>query len=133
MKVYSLTMEDSFLEQKIKSLKHHYNKYLDLEQELQLNTGLDYDNALIYDMVEFSMSWCECDTEEKCKYFIQNDVYNKTISVGDFTKAMLKIVTISKEFINVCEQLNLIELQHKLSQIEDMVLKYITTSQSLYV
>ena len=133
MKVYSLTIEDSFLEQKIKSMKHHYDKYLDLEQELQLNTGLDYDNALIYDMVEFSMSWCECDTEEKCKYFIQNDVYNKTISVGDFTKAMLKIVTISKEFINVCEQLNLIELQHKLSQIEDMVLKYITTSQSLYV
>jgi len=79
------------------------------------------------------MQWCECNDETQCKSFIQNNVYNKSISVGDFTKAMLKIVTISKEFINVCEQLNLIELQHKLSKIEDMVLKYITTSQSLYV
>jgi len=79
------------------------------------------------------MQWCECTTETECKAFIQNDVYDKSISIGDFTKAMLKIVTISKEFMNVCEQLNLVELQHKLSQIEGMVLKYITTSQSLYV
>ena len=84
-------------------------------------------------MVEFSMKWCECTTETECKQFLQNDVYTMSISVGDFTKAMLKIVTISKELIHVCEQLNLVELQHKLSQIEDMVLKYITTSQSLYV
>ena len=105
---------------------------MDLEQEVQVNTGLNYTDPLIYDMVEFSMRWCDCNTEE-CKSFIQNDVANKSISVGDFTKAMLKVVTISKEFINVCEQLNLIELQHKLSLIEDMVLKYITTSQSLYV
>jgi hypothetical protein len=126
-------MEDTFLETKIRSVAHHYDKYLDMEQETQVNTGLNYTDPLIYDMVEFSMRWCDCNTEQDCKAFIQNDVANKSISVGDFTKAMLKIVTIAKEFINVCEQLNLIDLQHKLSFIEDMVLKYITTSQSLYV
>lgn len=132
-RIHSLTMEDTFLETKIRSVAHHYDKYLDMEQETQVNTGLNYTDPLIYDMVEFSMRWCDCNTEQECKSFIQNDVANKSISVGDFTKAMLKIVTIAKEFINVCEQLNLIELQHKLSFIEDMVLKYITTSQSLYV
>ena len=132
-RIHSLTMEDTFLETKIRSVARHYDKYLDMEQETQVNTGLNYTDPLIYDMVEFSMRWCDCNTEQECKLFIQNDVANKSISVGDFTKAMLKIVTIAKEFINVCEQLNLIELQHKLSFIEDMVLKYITTSQSLYV
>lgn len=133
MRTHILNIADIFLEAKIKSVSHQYDKYSDLEQESQVNTGLNYTDPLIYDMVEFSMHWCECTTETECKAFIQNDVYDKSISIGDFTKAMLKIVTISKEFMNVCEQLNLIELQHKLSQIEGMVLKYITTSQSLYV
>jgi hypothetical protein len=133
MRVHTLDISDTFLESKIKSIQLHYDRYSDLEQEYNVNTGLNYANPLIYDMVEFSMKWCECTTELECKQFIQNEVYTMSISVGDFTKAMLKIVTISKELIHVCEQLNLVELQHKLSQIEDMVLKYITTSQSLYV
>jgi hypothetical protein len=35
--------------------------------------------------------------------------------------------------MNVCEIIGEIELLHKLSQIEGLVLKYVTTSQSLYV
>jgi len=133
MRTHTLSMTDTVLESNIRTLGYQYDKYFDLEQDAQVNTGINYTDPLIYDMVEFSMQWCECTTESECKSFIQNDVYNKSISIGDFTKAMLKIVTISKEFMNVCEQLNMVELQHKLSQIEGMVLKYITTSQSLYV
>jgi len=84
-------------------------------------------------MIEFSMKWCDCNNETDCKYFIQNDVADKSISIGDFTKAMLKIVTITKEMMNVCELIGQIELMYKLSQIEGFVLKYVTTSQSLYV
>tara|TARA_B110000285_G_scaffold220519_1_gene272354 strand:- start:377 stop:1333 length:957 start_codon:yes stop_codon:yes gene_type:complete len=133
MRTHVLNLPDLFLEAKIKSISHQYDRYLDLEQDSQVNTGINYTDPLIYDMVEFSMQWCVCNTETECKSFIQNNVYEKSISIGDFTKAMLKIVTISKELISVCEQFNLVELQHKLSQIEGMVLKYITTSQSLYV
>ena len=132
-RLHVINIPDLFLEAKIKSISLQYDKYHDLEQDYQLNTGLNYNDPLIYDMIEFSMQWCECTTESECKSFIQNDVHDKSISIGDFTKAMLKIVTISKEFMNVCEQMNLVELQHKLSQIEGLVLKYITTSQSLYV
>jgi hypothetical protein len=46
---------------------------------------------------------------------------------------MLKIVTIAKEFMNIAEAVGNVELMHKLNQIEGLVLKYVTTSQSLYV
>ena len=79
------------------------------------------------------MIWCDCTTEYDCKSFIQNEVAEKSISIGDFTKAMLKIVTITKEFMNIAETIGNVELKHKLNQIEGLVLKYVTTSQSLYV
>ena len=79
------------------------------------------------------MMWCDCATEHDCKSFIQNEVAEKSISIGDFTKAMLKIVTIAKEFMNIAEAVGNVELMHKLNQIEGLVLKYVTTSQSLYV
>jgi hypothetical protein len=60
-------------------------------------------------------------------------ISEKEISIGDFTKAMMKIVTVAKELMNVCELLGAIDLMYKLNQIEGMVLKYVLTSQSLYV
>ena len=77
--------------------------------------------------------WTDCTTEQECKYFIQAVISEKGISVGDFTKAMMKIVTIAKELENLCEMLEQVELMYKLRQIEGLVLKYVLTSQSLYV
>ena len=67
------------------------------------------------------------------KDFIQGKISDKGISIGDFNKAMLKIVTISKEWIKVFEEIGEVSTVHKLSQIEGLILKYVTTSQSLYV
>jgi superfamily II RNA helicase len=133
MKLSVSNTEDLFLKNKIENITKYYRDYNELEIDNEINTGIKYDDALNYDIVDFSMKWCECQTEEDCKIFIQTDVANKEISIGDFTKAMLKIVTISKELMNVCEIIGEIELLHKLSQIEGLVLKYVTTSQSLYV
>jgi hypothetical protein len=69
----------------------------------------------------------------ECKEFIQRLGLEKEISVGDFTKAILKISTIAKELGAVCESVGEIELLNKLSQIDGMILKYITTAQSLYI
>jgi superfamily II RNA helicase len=125
--------EDAFLQNKVKELQHMYLYYQNKEYEVGINTGIRYEDSLIFDMIDFAMKWCDCSNEYECKYFIQNDIAEKSISVGDFNKGMLKIVTISRELANVCEQIGQIELLHKLSQIEGLVLKYITTSQSLYV
>jgi superfamily II RNA helicase len=124
---------DTFLNNKILALENVYHSYQDQELQVCLNTGIDYNEALCFDIIDFSMIWCDCATEYDCKSFIQNEVAECSISIGDFTKAMLKIVTIAKEFINICEATGNIELMHKLNQIECLVLKYVTTSQSLYV
>jgi superfamily II RNA helicase len=125
--------DDEILKKCIKDLQNYYKQYDKLEFENDLRTGIKYDDELIFDMIEFSMKWCDCDNENDCKYFIQTDVADKSISIGDFTKAMLKIVTITKELMNVCEIIGEMELMYKLSKIEGLVLKYVTTSQSLYV
>ena len=54
-RLHVLNIHDEFLESKIKYISQQYNKYHDLEKNYQLNTGLNYDDPLIYDMVEFSM------------------------------------------------------------------------------
>lgn len=125
--------DDTLIKNAVSNLIEMYNHYENLELENGTQTGLKYNDALMFDMIDFSMQWCDCDTEEKCKYFIQAVISEKSISIGDFTKAMLKIITITKEIMNVCEMLGSIELLHKLNSIESVVLKYVLTSQSLYV
>jgi len=125
--------DDLFLKDCIKTLQKYYVQYDKNELDNDLRTGIDYAEELIFDMIEFSMKWCDCNDETQCKYFIQNDVADKSISIGDFTKAMLKIVTITKEMMNVCEIIGKMDLMYTLSKIEGMILKYVTTSQSLYV
>jgi len=125
--------EDSFLNQKIKRIQEMYLEYQNMEHQNNLQTGIQYEDELNFDIIDFSMKWCDCSNELECKYFIQSDVAEKSISIGDFNKALLKIVTISRELSNVCEQIGQIEALHKLSQIEGMILKYVTTNQSLYV
>ena len=124
---------DTKLKNRITTIRDLYRTYDNIEAERDIRSGLKYDQALCFDIIEESMKWCNCETEEECKYFIQTQLADKEISVGDFNKAMLKIVTISKELGRLSEELGFIDLLYKLNQIEKMVLKYITTSQSLYV
>jgi superfamily II RNA helicase len=124
---------DAFLQHKIIELIDVYQKYDNREIEMNIQTGIRYENALIFDMIEFSMLWANFESETDCKYFIQGKISERGISIGDFNKAMLKIVTISKEWIKVFDELGDVGIVHKLTQIEGMVLKYVTTSQSLYV
>ena len=114
-------------------LKEDFEKYEDIEQHSNINSGIDYNDALCYDMPELVEKWCDCETEGQCKYFIQNDVAYKGISAGDFTKALLKISTIVRELSVVAEIMNQIECMHKLSETDSKILKYITTAQSLYI
>jgi len=123
-------IDDAFLKSRIEEVVGLYNKYGDDERDNDIRTGINYDDTLIFDIIEFSMQWCDCADELTCKQFIQSNV---SISIGDFTKAMLKIVTISKEWMQVCEMLGQVEALHKLSKIEGLVLKYVATSQSLYI
>lgn len=127
---------DESLNNIVRKIQVLYETYEKSELELNVYTGIRFDELLMFDMIQYSMDWCSCTTEQECKYFIQAIISEKGISVGDFTKAMMKIVTISRELENVCETVfagSQVDLLYKLQQIEGLVLKYVLTSQSLYV
>ena len=133
LRMYGPSIDDDFLKSKIKEVIEIYKKYSGREEDLELCTGIRYEDALQYDMIDFAMEWAHLDNEIDCKRFIQTFVCEKGISIGDFTKSMLKIVTISKEWISVFEELGNVDIVYKLTNIEGMILKYVTTAQSLYV
>ena len=125
--------KDPFLKDKFEVLMDECDFIERIEHIYKLNNGFHYENLLNYDLMDEIQEWAKCDTEEQCKYFIQNRLYEREISVGDFTKAVLKIATITNEFMIMAENMGETELLHKLSQTGPMILKYVTTSQSLYV
>jgi superfamily II RNA helicase len=126
-------ISDLQLKRNIEQIVTLYENYERHEVERDIRSGLKYEGAVIFDLVELSMQWCRCSTEAECKYFIQTAVAEKSISIGDFTKAMLKLVTISRELVSVCEEAGRVDVLYKLNEIEGLVLKYVATSQSLYV
>jgi hypothetical protein len=126
--------KDPWVCSKIMELRADYAHYQQLEVDREMYTGIVYEDALSFDLVDEMPEWCGCDTEEKSKYFLQTRITGeKGMSVGDFTKACLKISTISKELMAVCEPLGLIGTMHKLASVDGLILKYIATTQSLYV
>lgn len=106
-------------------------KYYSLESRSFLDTGSSYD--IHYDLMNYVIKWCESTCEEDCKMVINSVKVEKNIFLGEFVKAILKINNISKEFEKVCELMNNMTLLGKLKEIPMLTLKYVVTSQSLYV
>jgi superfamily II RNA helicase len=86
---------------------------------------------MTYDLVGVMGAWCACSSEEECKLFLQRTLVD--ISLGDFTKAVLKIVVIVKELKAVAELTENLTFLTALNEVEPLVLKYVATNQSLYV
>jgi len=103
------------------------------EQERGMYTGICYEDMMTYDLVEEMEEWTRCETEQQCKYFIQVVLANRGIGIGDFSKAVLKIATIAREWQGLFEMLGNLPTAQCLSEVEGLILKYITTCQSLYV
>ena len=104
-----------------------------LETQYQVESCIHYDELLQYELVDEIAEWCGCTTEIECKQFIQGRLADKGITVGDFTKAILKISTITREVSAICELAGKVDTMHVLSQIDGLILKYVTTAQSLYI
>ena len=122
--------DDATLNRTILEFAAKYREYDTLELCRDIHTGIRYCDAIKYDMIDLAMEWTDITTEGEAKEFIRDRVNADGISTGDFTKAMMKIATISKELSMVTGD---VETQHSLAQIDGLILKYITTAQSLYV
>jgi hypothetical protein len=133
MKACKPSTESSFLNYRLGEVIGLVDEFRQIEYDAGLETGISYDTILQFDLADLAMKWLDLEDEGSCKIFIRDELSAKSISVGDFNKAMLKIVTIAKEFTGIAEMLSDVALLHKLGQIEGGLLKYVATSQSLYV
>lgn len=123
---------DDFLNGRIREFEHFREMIIAKEEKLRIygSSGLD---DFCYDIMDDVLEWCGCENENQCRQLIMFIYQEKGISVGDFTKALMKISTISRELQGLCEVMNKTEFMHKLAAIDRMVLKYVATSQSLYL
>ena len=58
---------------------------------------------------------------------------NYQVMTGEFVKTLLKLCAINKEITNMCMEMNYVELANKLQNVENKIMKYVVTSQSLYL
>jgi len=127
-------VENPFLDYAFVQFKHVCDDLGECERVHGLEDPVDSEeflySALIADDV---LEWCRSDTETACKQVLYDLMSYKGIGVGDFTKALLKISTVVRELISVCEKTFKIELRSRLSQIDRLLLKHVTTNQSLYL
>jgi len=132
-KVHSFPINDYLTSECIKNINAYIEKYAILENTSETFSGIDYDGIISYNIASSILDWCNCTNEFECKRLIETQLYERDISIGEFTKAVMKISAMTNELIKMCESINNIELLHKLSGIDNMILKFVTTNQSLYV
>jgi hypothetical protein len=127
---FSNYCDQPFMNEKIKNFEKVRSELLVFEESHGIHmrdTGLD---GLCYDLLDCMYAWCECTNEAECKSVI-SEIEANGVSIGDFTKAILKISTLSREVMGATT--TCVELAHKLSQIDGLILKYVATNQSLYL
>ena len=117
---------------RIRDLNRICNSLIDDEEEVRIYSGENMD-SFSYTIVDDVMDWCLCENEGECRSLLQRLSEEKGVSAGDFTKAILKISTVARELISVCENMGKIDLMNRLSKIDVLVLKHVSTNQSLYL
>jgi len=107
------------------------NKYLLFENNNNIDTGETYD--IQYDLMGYVEKWIEAENVEECKYVLYLLLEEKDLFLGEFVKAMLKIIAICNEIINACELINDFSLMEKIKIIIYKIQKYVVSNQSLYI
>ena len=115
----------------IKEIHESCNTFIDLEAKNGINTGTDY--TLIFDLTDYMIQWANCESEPECKYLLQQMSGEKDIFLGEFVKAILKIVAITVEIAAVAELIGDMDLLQKCKEVPELLQKFVATNQSLYV
>ena len=113
----------------IKDLDNITNEYYDIENSNKIDISENY--AFHTSIVNEVIDWCHAESQTECMQIINGLSMNKSIVLGDFIKAILKINNIASELLKLNELPT--SLQHKLTSIRKMTQKYVVTNQSLYI
>ena len=76
--------------------------------------------------------WCACENEVQCKEVIQICA-EKGVFLGEFVKALLKIVNIARELESVGELMERLDIVQKMREIPTLLMKHVVTNASLYI
>lgn len=117
--------------QLLKEIHDSCNTFIDLELKNGINTGTDYE--IIFDLTDYMIEWAECDSEPECKFLLQRMSEEKNIFLGEFVKAILKVVAITVELAAVAELIGDMDLLQKCKEVPSILQKFVATNQSLYV
>ena len=112
-------------------MKEKLEYYLDLEMKHGIDTGSSY--YINFEIQSYMLRWYKCQTEVECKLVIQDIKSQKGIFLGEFIKAILKINNICSEFEKICEINGNLSLLEKIKEIPNHTLKYVVSTQSLYI
>jgi superfamily II RNA helicase len=123
--------ENSGVKECINSIYVMYQTQSNTEFKYSIDTGFDY--SMHFDLIDYSIKWCECNNDLECKQLLQQISLEKDIFLGEFVKAILKINNIVSELEKIAELINDMSLLNTLKQIPQLTLKYVATNQSLYV
>jgi superfamily II RNA helicase len=117
----------------VERLNKELNDYSILELNYNIRSGIDYE-CVNYDIPDIIEGWLECENEEDCKKYMKEIINEKyQIMTGEFIKCLLKLCALSKEINKMSEELGYMNLLNKMQHIEDKILKYVVTPQSLYL
>ena len=123
--------DDKVIQNMVIKIQNMYDDYKQKEIINYINTGTDYN--IHFDLLNYVTKWCDCESIEDCKYFLQNLQKDKEIFLGEFIKAILKINNITSEMEKVAEMVGDLEFLSVLKQVPQLTLKFVATNQSLYV
>ena len=121
----------STLESVIELVEKYMGYYLDIDIQQQLNTGLEF--TYHFDLLPYIDEWLDATNDSTCSMIIKKMEHTKDIFLGEFVKSMIKVNTIALEMEKVAEQHQKMDLLIKLREIPDHILKYVVTTQSLYI
>lgn len=114
-----------------KKIIEFYNECYDFElkkfQEID-NSEYEYNFDLIHEIED----WIHAENEEEAKAVIYK-VQKKGLFVGEFIKALMKILNLACEMEKIADISCNVELKYTLSKIPEKLMKFIACNQSLYV
>jgi len=130
-KAFVIQTENENVKKAISYLVKQMDFYYDEEVKHKVFTGSEY--TIHYDLIDYMIDWCDCSNEPESKLLIQKLHQEKNIFLGEFIKAILKVNNIVTELEKIATYLNNVELLSKLNDIKNNTLKFVATTQSLYV
>ena len=114
----------------LKQIESSYNKYKDIELRNKLYFNQEY--TLSWDMAELMIQWCNATDDIDAKK-VYNNALGYGISLGEFTKCVLKINNIANELEKAALVQGNLPLLEKIKMVSVLTLKSVITNQSLYL